>query len=102
MGKKQHQKDKMYLTTTEWTTLYGGKRAAQKPGKDPRAEFRRLPFNHCSLSLQPFEVPYCCEDGAIFDLLSVLPYLKKYGHHPLTGKVCMCTYLYETHGYNLY
>ncbi|GBN42561.1 hypothetical protein AVEN_114101-1, partial [Araneus ventricosus] len=26
MGKKQHQKDKMYLTASEYTQYYGGKR----------------------------------------------------------------------------
>lgn len=26
MGKKQHQKDKMYLTYTEWGQFYGGKK----------------------------------------------------------------------------
>lgn len=26
MGKKQHQKDKMYLTYTEWGEFYGGKK----------------------------------------------------------------------------
>jgi peptidyl-prolyl cis-trans isomerase-like protein 2 len=26
MGKKQHQKDKMYLTYTEWSLFYGGKK----------------------------------------------------------------------------
>ncbi|XP_022693536.1 DNA polymerase V-like isoform X1 [Varroa jacobsoni] len=33
MGKKQHQKDKMYLTTTEWSTLYGGKKADVPGGR---------------------------------------------------------------------
>lgn len=28
MGKKQHQKDKMYLTYTEWGTLFGGKKVS--------------------------------------------------------------------------
>ena len=50
MGKKQHQSDKLYLTSTEWSTLYGGKKAT-KPDAD-KAEFRRLPFDSCSLILQ--------------------------------------------------
>lgn len=104
-----------YLTTTEWSTLYGGKRAgmflhslhvpctidhhkcaapqrsshlckcstctcvtrtgggvlpaASKSATDSRAQFRRLPFYCCSLSLQPFDHPYCTEDGFVFDLL---------------------------------
>ncbi|XP_065830529.1 RING-type E3 ubiquitin-protein ligase PPIL2-like [Oscarella lobularis] len=84
MGKKQHQKDKMYITMTEWTHLYGGK----KPGPDvgQKSKFRRLPFYCCSLSLQPFEHPYCTKDGRIFDLLNIVPYLKQYGHNPVTGE----------------
>uniref|UniRef100_A0A673NN31 PPIase cyclophilin-type domain-containing protein n=1 Tax=Sinocyclocheilus rhinocerous TaxID=307959 RepID=A0A673NN31_9TELE len=38
----------------------------------PRANFRRLPFDHCSLSLQPFEYPMCTVDGVVFDLISHL------------------------------
>ncbi|XP_067119523.1 RING-type E3 ubiquitin-protein ligase PPIL2 [Centruroides vittatus] len=81
MGKRQHQKDKMYLTCTEWTTLYGG-----HSGTENRSQFRRLPFFHCSLSLQPFEHPFCTNEGVIYDLQNILPFLKKYGLDPATGK----------------
>ncbi|GAB6030361.1 hypothetical protein CHUAL_006022 [Chamberlinius hualienensis] len=72
MGKRQHQKDKMYLTCTEWTKVKEG--------------FRRLPFDHCSLSLQPFEHPLCTEEGHIFDLMSIVPFVKKYSLNPVTGE----------------
>uniref|UniRef100_A0AAY4BSM6 PPIase cyclophilin-type domain-containing protein n=1 Tax=Denticeps clupeoides TaxID=299321 RepID=A0AAY4BSM6_9TELE len=36
----------------------------------PQANFRRLPFDHCSLSLQPFEYPMCTSEGIVFDLIS--------------------------------
>lgn len=72
-----------YLTYTEWTTLYGGKKAG--PSSDDIA-FRRLPFDHCCLSLQPFEDPYCDPDGNIFDLQPLLPFLKKFKINPVTGK----------------
>jgi peptidyl-prolyl cis-trans isomerase-like protein 2 len=85
MGKKQHQKDKMYLTCTEWSTIYGGKKAAAA-AKGGKSEFKRLPFNCCSLSLQPFEHPLCTREGIIFDLMNIMPYLKKYGHSPVTGE----------------
>ena len=61
MGRKQHQSDKLYLTTQEWKYFFGGK----KPGRstDPdEVDFKRLPFDHCSLSLQPFANPYCDEE----------------------------------------
>ncbi|XP_072163471.1 RING-type E3 ubiquitin-protein ligase PPIL2-like [Diadema setosum] len=82
MGKRQHQSDKMYITSKEWTAFYGGKKNEQ--GK--KAEFRRLPFDHCSLSLQPFEHPYCTLDGIIFDLMSIVPYIKKFKANPITGE----------------
>jgi hypothetical protein len=33
-----------------------------------QVDFKRLPFDHCALSLQPFENPYCDEEGNVFDL----------------------------------
>ncbi|KAL7288708.1 hypothetical protein TKK_0017433 [Trichogramma kaykai] len=86
MGKRQHQKDKMYLTYTEWTTLYGGKASGTSTNTHEDSTFRRLPFDHCCLSLQPFEHPYCDTDGNIFDLEALLPYVKHYKHNPVTGK----------------
>nr|XP_019961230.1 PREDICTED: peptidyl-prolyl cis-trans isomerase-like 2 [Paralichthys olivaceus] len=81
MGKRQHQKDKMYITCTEYTNFYGGKRNVI-----PQANFRRLPFDHCSLSLQPFEYPVCTEEGVVFDLLSIVPWIKKFGTNPISGE----------------
>uniref|UniRef100_A0A672ZXK6 RING-type E3 ubiquitin transferase n=1 Tax=Sphaeramia orbicularis TaxID=375764 RepID=A0A672ZXK6_9TELE len=52
----------------------------------PQANFRRLPFDHCSLSLQPFEYPVCTEDGVVFDLLSIVPWIKKFGTNPISGE----------------
>ncbi|XP_019641125.1 PREDICTED: peptidyl-prolyl cis-trans isomerase-like 2 [Branchiostoma belcheri] len=82
MGKKQHQKDKLYLTCSEWTQFFGGK----KSDGPERGPFRRLPFYCCSLSLQPFEHPLCTEKGDIFDLMNIVPWLKKYGTNPITGE----------------
>lgn len=82
MGKKQHQKDKLWLTTTEWSTLYGGKKAANKDKK----RFRRLPYYCCSISFLPFEVPYCTREGVCFDLTNIAPFLKKHSVNPVTGK----------------
>ncbi|XP_026878977.2 RING-type E3 ubiquitin-protein ligase PPIL2 [Electrophorus electricus] len=81
MGKRQHQKDKMYITCTEYTHFYGGKKA-----EIPQANFRRLPFDHCSLSLQPFEYPMCTSEGVVFDLMSIVPWIKKFGTNPISGE----------------
>jgi len=71
------------LTYTEWSTLYGGKKANAGPDK---SEFRRLPFTHCALSLLPFENPYCDKDGNVFDLIALIPFLKKFKVNPITGE----------------
>jgi peptidyl-prolyl cis-trans isomerase-like protein 2 len=47
--------------------------------------FKRLPYNFCALSLQPFEHPVCTFDGTIFDLTNILPWLKKHGTNPVDG-----------------
>ncbi|KAL4223912.1 RING-type E3 ubiquitin-protein ligase ppil2 [Mactra antiquata] len=82
MGKKQHQKDKLYLTTTEWKNEFGGYKGKQVKN----SEFRRLPFSSCTLSMQPFENPLCTKDGVIYDLMNIVPFLKKYGINPATGE----------------
>ncbi|XP_064106496.1 RING-type E3 ubiquitin-protein ligase PPIL2-like [Macrobrachium nipponense] len=84
MGKRQHQKDKMYLTSTEWSTLYGGYKAASHSGS--KADFRRLPLTHCALSLVPFNHPYVDQHGNVFDLEALLPFLRKFKVNPVTGE----------------
>lgn len=74
-----------YVTATEWKTLYGGKKATNSNDPDVK-DFRRLPFDHCALSLQPYENPYVDEDGNIFDLVHIVPYLKRFKVNPVTGK----------------
>jgi len=82
MGKKQHQKDKLYITNKEWKEEWGGKKEDLKE----RAKFRRLPYNYCTLSMQPFEHPLCTKEGVVFDLLNIVPFLKRYGKNPATGE----------------
>ncbi|KAG7158935.1 RING-type E3 ubiquitin-protein ligase PPIL2-like [Homarus americanus] len=84
MGKRQHQKDKMYLTSTEWSTLYGGYKASSHAGA--KANFRRLPLTHCAVSLLPFSHPYIDPKGNVFDLEAILPFLRKFKVNPVTGE----------------
>jgi len=58
--------DKNYITYSEWTRDFGG--VTQRKTDN----YKRLPFNFCALSLQPFENPVCTDEGSIFDLLYVL------------------------------
>eukprot|EP00899_Mesostigma_viride_P012634 jgi/Mesvir1/21371/Mv20855-RA.1 len=80
MGKGQHSKDKLYLTATEWKDEWGGAK-----DKESRQVFRCLPFYCCGISFVPFEDPVCTEEGTIFDIINIIPYIQKYGKHPVTG-----------------
>ncbi|XP_055628173.1 RING-type E3 ubiquitin-protein ligase PPIL2 [Toxorhynchites rutilus septentrionalis] len=84
MGKKQHQKDKMYLTYTEWSELYGG----HKPdsAENEQVKFKRLPFDHCCLSMVPFEHPYCDKNGNVFELSAIVDFIKHFKVNPVTGE----------------
>ncbi|KAH7038490.1 putative peptidyl-prolyl cis-trans isomerase [Macrophomina phaseolina] len=81
--------DKLYITHSEWASedaysaSYG---AGVNSSKAIGANFRRLPFNFCALSLQPFEHPVCTTAGTIFDLTNILPWLKKHGTNPVDGQ----------------
>ena len=86
MGKKQHQSDKLYLTASEWKNSFGGKKTTHECQKD-QADFRRLPFNCCSLSFQPAKHPYSTLTGNVFDLENIVPFLKKHNNmNPVTGE----------------
>jgi peptidyl-prolyl cis-trans isomerase-like protein 2 len=81
--------DKLYITHSEWSsadafTASTGAGAAKS--KAVGASFKRLPYNYCALSLQPFSHPVCTSAGAIFDLTNILPWLKKHGTNPIDGK----------------
>lgn len=79
--------DKLYITHSEWSGEVGQHSAsAGITGGRKSSGFKRLPFYCCSLSLQPFEHPVCTADGTIFDLVHIIPYIKKYGTNPVTGE----------------
>ncbi|KAF0992713.1 hypothetical protein HZS_1325 [Henneguya salminicola] len=80
MGKKQHQKDKLYLTSKEWKEDRGGLKKKDIP------KFFRLPFECCCLSFHPYKDPCCNKDGFLFDLLNVVPFIEKFGIDPISGE----------------
>ncbi|KAJ5347584.1 Peptidyl-prolyl cis-trans isomerase-like 2 [Penicillium brevicompactum] len=82
--------DKLYITHSEWASedafsasAGAGVSKAKKSG--PHAAFKRLPFNFCSLSLQPFSHPVCTQNGTLFDITNILPWIKKHGTNPVDG-----------------
>ncbi|KAG8094710.1 hypothetical protein GUJ93_ZPchr0012g18996 [Zizania palustris] len=40
--------------------------------------------NTSELTFLPFEDPVCTDDGSIFDLMSIVPYIKRFWKHPVT------------------
>jgi len=60
-NKKRHSKAPMWVTATEMKNEWCGfKGKAMNP-------ISRLPFNCCSISLQPYENPVCSPDGDMFE-----------------------------------
>uniref|UniRef100_A0A7R9YCF3 RING-type E3 ubiquitin transferase n=1 Tax=Pinguiococcus pyrenoidosus TaxID=172671 RepID=A0A7R9YCF3_9STRA len=82
MGRNQHSKDRLFLTTTEWRRDHGGRAVERSRGP----KYEALPFDCCALTLTPYEDPVCTPDGVLFDLLAIVPYLKKHKKSPITGE----------------
>ncbi|KAE9986369.1 hypothetical protein EG328_005872 [Venturia inaequalis] len=82
--------DKLYITHSEWASgdSFGASSGAGASSKSKvdGASFKRLPYNYCALSLQPFSHPVCTPAGSIFDLTNILPWLKKHGTNPVNGE----------------
>jgi peptidyl-prolyl cis-trans isomerase-like protein 2 len=82
--------DKLYITHSEWSSsdAFGNTRGANSANRVSAAglssTFKRLPFNYCAVSLQPFTDPVCTSAGTIFDLTHILTWLTK---HPNTNPV---------------
>lgn len=82
--------DKLYITHSEWSSSdaysasvgAGAGSRAQGAG----AKFRRLPFNFCAASLQPFKNPVCTPEGTIFDVEVIGAWLDKNDTNPVNGQ----------------
>ncbi|KUI60544.1 Peptidyl-prolyl cis-trans isomerase-like 2 [Cytospora mali] len=82
--------DKLYITHSEWSSSdaysasvgSGAGLRAQRAG----ANFRRLPFNFCAASLQPFKNPVCTPEGTIFDVEVISAWLEKHDTNPVNGQ----------------
>jgi U-box domain len=79
MGKKQHQKDRLFLTNKEWKEEWGGFKDKQ------HVPNQRLPFYCCAISFTNFEDPVCTSDGTVFDVTNIVPYISKFHAHPVNG-----------------
>ncbi|KAF3806459.1 Peptidyl-prolyl cis-trans isomerase-like 2 [Colletotrichum gloeosporioides] len=84
MGKNT---DKLYITHSEWSSsdAYSASAGANVNARSRPGSFRRLPFNFCAASLQPFKNPVCTEDGTIFDVEVISSWLDKHSTNPVNG-----------------
>ncbi|KAK8847361.1 peptidyl-prolyl cis-trans isomerase-like 2 [Kwoniella newhampshirensis] len=90
-----HNSDKMYVTHAEHAS---GDHTASSTGKrleNGKSEFQRLPFDSCALSLQPFRNPVAViadpkpgepPRADVFDLLNIVPYIRKFKKNPVSGR----------------
>ncbi|AEO69626.1 312d5dbc-c0e5-40ba-8b89-22ee3cebe7ad [Thermothielavioides terrestris] len=87
--------DKLYITHSEWSSsdaysasvgANAGARARREGAGAAHANFKRLPFNFCAASLQPFKNPVCTPDGTIFDVEVISAWLEKHATNPVNGK----------------
>eukprot|EP00884_Botryococcus_braunii_P021935 jgi/Botrbrau1/8425/Bobra.0237s0045.1 len=80
MGRKSLKKDRAYITATEWKNEWGG-------AKDrTRLAYSRLPFHCCGISFTPFEDSVCTEEGTVFEVTNIVPYIQRHHRHPVTGE----------------
>ncbi|KAL2146068.1 hypothetical protein VTI28DRAFT_5407 [Corynascus sepedonium] len=83
--------DKLYITHSEWSSsdAYSasvGANARQRGDGATHASFKRLPFNFCAASLQPFKNPVCTPSGTIFDVEVIGAWLEKHKTNPVNGE----------------
>jgi peptidyl-prolyl cis-trans isomerase-like protein 2 len=90
MSKHRHSKDKLHLTYSEIRDEFASKKKKKVP-------FEKLPFYCCALSLAPFEDPVCTSDGHVFDLLYIMPFIRKYQRNPVTGTPLKASELIKMH-----
>jgi len=83
MGKKT---DKLYIKHSEWASEDSFSASSGARAKTNGATFRRLPFNFCAASLQPFKNPVCTADGTIFDVEVISSWLEKHSTNPVDGQ----------------
>ncbi|KAK1832302.1 putative cyclophilin type peptidyl-prolyl cis-trans isomerase [Podospora conica] len=82
--------DKLYITHSEWSSADAYSASvganASRSSNSSAASFKRLPFNFCAASLQPFKNPVCTPDGTIFDVEVISAWLDKHPTNPVNGQ----------------
>lgn len=78
--------DKLYITHSEWSSSDAFSANTGARSREGAGSFKRLPFNFCAASLQPFKNAVCTADGTIFDLEVISKWLEKKKTNPVDGK----------------
>lgn len=81
--------DKLYITHSEWASsdaFTASTGARSRAGGGAGASFKRLPFNFCAASLQPFKHPVCTADGTIYDVEVISKWLESHKTNPINGE----------------
>jgi len=78
--------DKLYITHSEWSSEDAFSANTGSRSKAAAATYKRLPFNFCAASLQPFKNPVCTADGTIFDIEVISSWLQKHKTNPVDGE----------------
>ncbi|KYK54585.1 hypothetical protein DCS_06545 [Drechmeria coniospora] len=83
--------DKLYITHSEWSSsdAFSASVGANvgSRGRSHGSSIRRLPFNFCAASLQPFKNPVCAPDGTVFDIEVIDAWLEKHpNQNPVNGE----------------
>jgi len=86
MGRKSAN-NRLYMTQSEWEIEFGGRRQVKKDYT------KSLPFDCCALSFQPFQDPVITPFNTIYDITNIIPFIKKHGIDPITGKPLTVTEL---------
>lgn len=63
-----------------------GEHSASRGARAKNTVLAKLPFDHCALTLKPFETPVCTTDGTVYELLAIIPFIRQHGTDPMTGK----------------
>ncbi|XRB23014.1 peptidyl-prolyl cis-trans isomerase [Pseudoscourfieldia marina] len=82
MGKTRG-KDRLFVSQAE--RISAGTSKSKTSLTLNSSKSRLLPLSHCSLSLLPFNAPFCSPQGHIFEITAIMPFLAKYQRNPVTG-----------------
>ncbi|KAI0603300.1 hypothetical protein F4775DRAFT_533044 [Biscogniauxia sp. FL1348] len=78
--------DKLYITHSEWSSSDAFSASTGSRSQSGGASFKRLPFNFCAASLQPFKNPVCTPNGTIFDVEVISKWLEHHKTNPVNGE----------------